>query len=176
MQTVILCGGRGTRLGRESEVRPKPLVNVGDRPILWHIMKQYASYGHTDFVLCLGYLGDEIKDYFLHYDARQNDITLQLGSPSDITTHSEHAEKNWRVTLSNTGRDANTGARLKRVERYITDQTFMMTYGDGLSSIDLKKLEEFHRSHGKLATVSAVHPPDAPGISFFSSDFIPSLL
>jgi len=159
MQTVILCGGRGTRLGRESEVRPKPLVNIGERPILWHIMKHYASYGHSDFVLCLGYLGDAIKDYFLHYDARQNDITIQLGSPSDFTAHSAHDEQDWRVTLANTGRDANTGARLKRVERYITDTTFMMTYGDGVSSIDLKALEEFHRSHGKLATVSAVHPP-----------------
>ena len=102
MQTVILCGGRGTRLGRESEVRPKPLVNVGERPILWHIMKHYASFGHTDFVLCLGYLGDMIKDYFLNYDARQNDITVQLGNPSDITSHSAHSEQDWRVTLANT--------------------------------------------------------------------------
>lgn len=159
MQVVILCGGRGTRLGRESEVRPKPLVSVGGRPILWHIMKHYASFGHTEFVLCLGYLGDAIKDYFLHYDARQNDITLQLGKQSEVLAHSTHDEQDWRVTLANTGRDTNTGARLKRVERYITDDTFMLTYGDGVSDIDIDALLAFHRSHGKTATVSAVHPP-----------------
>lgn len=167
MQVVILCGGRGTRLGRESEVRPKPLVNLGERPILWHIMKHYATYGHQDFVLCLGYLGDLIKDYFLHYDSRQNDFTVELGKRSGVTAHSAH-EEDWKVTLADTGRDAYTGARLKNVERYITDSTFMMTYGDGVSDIDLNALLRFHREHGKIATVSAVRPPARFGEMTFS--------
>jgi glucose-1-phosphate cytidylyltransferase len=159
MQVVILCGGRGTRLGRESEVRPKPLVSIGERPILWHIMKHYATFGHKDFVLCLGYLGDMIKDYFLHYDARQSDVTLQLGKPSEVEVRSRHDEQDWRVTLADTGRESNTGARLKRVERYITEPTFLMTYGDGVCDVDLTALVAFHRGHGRAATVSAVHPP-----------------
>jgi glucose-1-phosphate cytidylyltransferase len=135
------------------------MVRVGDRPILWHIMKHYASYGHKAFVLCLGYLGEVIKDYFLHYEARQNDVTVELGRKSGVTIHSAHEEQDWQVTLANTGLDANTGARLKRIQGYIEGPTFMATYGDGVSSIDLNALLDFHRGHGKVATVTAVHPP-----------------
>ena len=159
MQVVILCGGRGTRLGREADLRPKPMINVGDRPILWHIMKYYASFGHRDFVLCLGHLGDVIKDYFLHYDARQNDVSVELGESSRVTVHSTHGERDWKVTLTDTGRDTYTGARLQRVERYVSDATFLLTYGDGLSNVDLRLLLDFHRGHGKVCTVTAVHPP-----------------
>ena len=158
MQVVILCGGRGTRLGRASEVRPKPMVKIGDRPILWHIMKSYAAAGHSEFVLCLGYLGEVIKDYFINYHARQSDITVELGEQSKIEVLARHQE-DWRVTLADTGLDTNTGARLKRVERYITEPLFMLTYGDGVANVDLAALERFHREHGKIATVTAVHPP-----------------
>ncbi|MFQ5720612.1 MAG: glucose-1-phosphate cytidylyltransferase [Acidobacteriota bacterium] len=168
MQVVILCGGRGTRLGRESEVRPKPMVNIGTRPILWHIMKYYASFGHKEFVLCLGYLGDVIKDYFLHYDARQNDVTVELGDRTHTTVHSTHEERDWKVTLAHTGRDTQTGARVRKVAPYITDPTFMLTYGDGVSDVDVDVLIAFHREHGKLATVTAVHPPARFGELTFS--------
>ncbi|MEE9473434.1 MAG: glucose-1-phosphate cytidylyltransferase [Acidimicrobiia bacterium] len=159
MKVVILCGGRGTRLGRESEVRPKPMVSIGDRPILWHIMKYYASFGHKDFILCLGHLGDVIKDHFLHYEARQNDITIELGNKSKVKIHSSHDEQDWQVTLANTGLDTNTGARVKWIEQYLDEDLFFLTYGDGLSNIDLNELLAMQRRHGKLATVSAVHPP-----------------
>ncbi|MEM7248349.1 MAG: glucose-1-phosphate cytidylyltransferase [Acidobacteriota bacterium] len=158
MQVVILCGGRGTRLGRQSELRPKPMVRIGERPILWHIMKTYASFGHGDFVLCLGWLSDVIKDYFLNYDARQSDVTVRLGERSEVTVHSTH-EEDWSVTLADTGLDTNTGARLKRIERYIEDDTFLLTYGDGVADVDIDAAVELHRSHGKIATVTAVHPP-----------------
>lgn len=158
IKTVILCGGRGTRLGRESELRPKPMVSIGDRPILWHIMKSYASHGHRDFVLCLGYLSDSIKDFFLHYDVRQSDVTVAVGRGSEVTVHSSH-EENWNVTLANTGLDTNTGGRLKRVAGYLTGRTFMLTYGDGVANVDIPRLLDFHERHGKMATVTAVHPP-----------------
>ena len=159
MQAVILCGGRGTRLGRESEIRPKPLVEIGEKPILWHIMKYYARFGHTDFILCLGYKGEMIKRYFLEYEAIENDVTVQLGVEPKVAYHSSHPEQGWSVTMANTGLETNTGARVKRIEKYIEGDEFLLTYGDGVCDIDLEKLIAFHRSHGKAATVSAVHPP-----------------
>ena len=159
MQVVILCGGRGTRLGAETEVRPKPMVGIGSMPILWHIMKYYAHFGHRDFVLCLGYKGEIIKEYFLNYEAMQNDVTVELGERPGITYHSAHEEQGWRVTLADTGLETNTGARLKRVQKYLGSEGFMLTYGDGVSNVDLGRLAELHRSHGKIATVTAVHPP-----------------
>lgn len=160
MQVVILCGGRGTRLGRESEVIPKPMVTIGERPILWHIMKHYARHGHKDFVLCLGYLGDAIRDYFLNYETRHNDVTLELGERAGVTVHPpRHDEQGWRVTLAETGLDTYTGARLKLVERYITSDDFLLTYGDGVSDVDITALVAFHRAHGRVATVTAVRPP-----------------
>jgi glucose-1-phosphate cytidylyltransferase len=164
MKVVILCGGQGTRLREETEFRPKPMVDVGGRPILWHIMKTYAQCGLRDFVMCLGYRGNLIKEYFLNYEAMNNDFTVSLGSKSRISYHGAHEEQDFSVTLADTGPTAMTGARLKRVERFVDGDTFMMTYGDGLSDINFNALLEFHRSHGKLATVTTVRPPSRFGL------------
>lgn len=158
MKAVILCGGLGTRLREETEFRPKPLVEIGGRPILWHIMKTYAHYGLRDFVLCLGYRGQMIKDYFLNYEAMNNDFTICLGRRHQVTHHGAHSEQDFVVTLAETGAVAMTGARVKRVEKYVEDDTFLVTYGDGVADIDIGALIDFHRSHGRLATVSTVHP------------------
>lgn len=165
MKVVILCGGQGTRLREETEFRPKPMVEIGGRPILWHIMKSYAHHGFSDFVLCLGYKGTMIKEYFLNYEAMNNDFTIALGKLHSITYHDAHEEQDFRVTLADTGADAMTGARIKRVQRYVgSDDTFMVTYGDGLSDINVRDLLAFHRAHGKLATVSTFRPTSRFGI------------
>ncbi len=158
MKVVILCGGLGTRLREETEFRPKPMVNIGNRPILWHIMKIYAHYGHKEFILGLGYKGEMIKEYFYHYEIMNNDVTLELGCPEKICIHQTHEENGWLVTLADTGEKALKGARLKKVEKYITDDEFMVTYGDGVADIDINALLAFHRSHGKLATVTGINP------------------
>jgi glucose-1-phosphate cytidylyltransferase len=159
MKAVILCGGQGTRIQEVTGgLKPKPMVEVGGRPILWHIMKGYSTHGIRDFVLCLGHLGGMIKEFFLHYDALNSDFTARLGAKGDITYHRPHDEVDWQVTLADTGLDAMTGARLSRVRRYVGGETFMMTYGDGLADIDLRALLEFHREHGKIATVTGVNP------------------
>jgi glucose-1-phosphate cytidylyltransferase len=159
MKVVILCGGKGTRLREETEFRPKPMVEIGGRPILWHIMKIYAHYGLTDFVLCLGYRGSMIKEYFLNYESMVNDISIELGkSEGHIYYHNAHNENGFRVTLVETGLETLTGGRLKRIQQYVHDATFLMTYGDGLANIDIGKLIAFHNSHGKVATVTAVRP------------------
>jgi glucose-1-phosphate cytidylyltransferase len=164
LKVVILCGGLGTRLREETEFRPKPMVEVGSRPILWHIMKTYAHYGFRDFVLCLGYRGTMIKEYFLNYAAMNNDFTLALNCKSRIEYHGEHDEQDHAVTLVDTGLNAMTGARVRRARRYVDGSTFMVTYGDGLANINLAALLEFHRSHGKLATVSIVRPTSRFGL------------
>lgn len=158
IKVVILCGGRGSRLREETEVRPKPLVEIGDRPILWHIMKIYAHYGFRDFILCLGYKGELIKEYFLNYEVMSNDFTIRLGSRGQIQFHSGHLEKGWNITLVNTGNQAQTGTRIKRIEKYIETDTFMVTYGDGVGNINIKKLLEYHMSSKKIGTVTGVHP------------------
>ncbi|MBI4248162.1 MAG: glucose-1-phosphate cytidylyltransferase [Elusimicrobia bacterium] len=155
MPVVILCGGRGARLQEETVLKPKPLVEIGNRPILWHIMKIYAHHGFNDFILCLGYKGDMIKQYFLNYEVAHDDFTLNLGSKK-IQIHRPHQEQNWKVTLAETGHSAMTGARLKRVERYVAGDLFMMTYGDGVSNVDIRALLEFHQSHGKIGTITGV--------------------
>ena len=135
LPVVLLCGGMGTRLREETEYRPKPMVEIGDRPILWHIMKGTPRYGHTDFIVCLGYKGERIRDYFLRYDEMQHDLTVELGDPTrTIRSHGDHGELGWRVTLANTGLKAATGARIKRASRYIEGDTFMVTYGDGVAT------------------------------------------
>ncbi len=164
MQTVILAGGLGTRLREETEFRPKPMVEIGGRPILWHIMKMYAHYGFTDFVACLGYRGDLIKEYFLNYEAMNNDFTATLGRESSIEVHGAHNEQEFRVTLADTGMDTMTGGRVRRIKKYIEGDTFLLTYGDGVSDVDLGALVEFHKSHGRLATVTAVRPSSRYGI------------
>jgi glucose-1-phosphate cytidylyltransferase len=163
MKTVILCGGQGTRLREETEYRPKPLVEVGSRPILWHIMKHYQHFGFADFVLCLGYRGGMIKDYFLNYEAHANDFTISLGTKNEIQYQDAHSEGDFRVTCAETGLDTMTGGRLKKVRRYLGNEPFFLTYGDGLSDIDIQKTLDFHKSHGKLATVTIVRAPSRFG-------------
>lgn len=158
MKVVILCGGFGTRLREETEFRPKPMVNIGEKPILWHIMKYYSQFGFQDFTLALGYKGEMIKNYFCHYELMNNDVTIALGQPENICIHHSHDEAGWKITLADTGERALKGARLKKIERYITDETFMMTYGDGLADLDIKALLAFHKAHGKLATVTGINP------------------
>jgi len=157
MKVVILCGGLGTRLQEETEFRPKPMVNIGTHPILWHIMKIYSHFGHHEFVLSLGYKSEMVKEYFYHYELINNDITLKLSHPRQMQFHQSHDENNWVITMVNTGRNALKGARLKRVENFIDGNTFMMTYGDGVADIDIDKLLAFHRKHGKIATVTGVN-------------------
>ncbi|MFH1983025.1 MAG: glucose-1-phosphate cytidylyltransferase [Pseudomonadota bacterium] len=158
MQVVILCGGLGTRLREETEFRPKPMVNIGSRPILWHIMKIYAHYNISEFVLALGYKGEMIKDYFIHYEIMNNDVTIELGSPKSMHLHNCHDESGWKITLANTGDKAMKGARLKKVENYIHGENFMLTYGDGVADINIESLIKFHKQHGKIATVTGVNP------------------
>ena len=164
MKVAILCGGLGTRLREETEFRPKPLVDVGGHPILWHIMKLYAHHGFRDFVLCLGYRGNMIKEYFLNYEAMNNDFTICLGRESRIEYNDNHQEQDFRITLADTGLETMTGGRLKRAQKYIPDDCFMVTYGDGVSDVDIGKLVEFHKSHGKLATVTTFRPVSRFGI------------
>jgi len=157
MKTVILCGGRGTRLSEETQYRPKPMVEIGERPILWHIMKIYEHHGLNDFILALGYKGDVIKDYFLDYHARQSNLTVHL--QTGHVDYSNPTAEDWRVTLIDTGAQTMTGGRLLRLANELrTGGTFMLTYGDGVSDVDLEALLTFHRSHGRLATLTAVRP------------------
>lgn len=157
MKVVILCGGQGTRLREETEFRPKPMVNIGPRPILWHIMKRYAHYGYNDFVLCLGYKGEMIKEYFYHYELFNNDFTLELGNSHAFKMHNAHSEQGWKITMVDTGVTALKGARIKRIEDYLDADLFMLTYGDGIADIDVKELVAFHQSHGKMVTVTGVN-------------------
>lgn len=162
MKAVLLAGGLGTRLSEETSTRPKPMVEIGGRPILWHIMKLYSHHGIHDFVVCCGYKGYVIKEYFANYFLHMSDVTFDI-SANTMEVHQRHAEP-WRVTLVDTGDDTLTGGRLKRVESYIRDDdAFCFTYGDGLSDIDIAASIDFHRQHGKLATVTAVLPPGRYG-------------
>lgn len=161
MKTVILCGGYGTRIRDVADDIPKPMIPIGSMPILWHIMKYYAHFGHKEFVLCLGYKSRAIKDFFLNYDASQSDFTMGLGcSTSAIEYHNEHPELDWRITFAETGLKAMTGARISRIKKYIgNDENFLLTYGDGVGNIDLDRLLHFHKSHGRILTVTGVRPP-----------------
>jgi glucose-1-phosphate cytidylyltransferase len=162
MKTVILAGGLGTRLSEETDVRPKPMVEIGSYPILWHIMKHYESFGFREFCVALGYKGKLIKEFFLNYRMLATpELTVELGT-GGISTRGHHPE-DWKVHLVDTGLDTMTGGRLKRLRPYLEDGTFMMTYGDGLSDVDLRGLVDFHCSHGRLATVTAVRPPSRFG-------------
>lgn len=156
MKVVILAGGFGTRLSEETVVKPKPMVEVGGKPMLWHIMKIYSHYGHNDFVICLGYKGYLIKEYFANYFLHMADVTFDMEQNS-MHVHNKNAEP-WRVTLVDTGDTTMTGGRIKRVGDYVGDATFMLTYGDGVSDVDINALVEHHKTHGRLATVTAVQP------------------
>jgi glucose-1-phosphate cytidylyltransferase len=161
MKVAILCGGRGTRFREVSDVIPKPMAPIGDRPILWHIMKIYSYYGFNEFVLLLGYKGDYIRDFFLNFAALTNDITIDLSKngADRVTFHGQSAEP-WRITCVDTGEDAMTGARFWRARKYLEqDDMFLATYGDGVANIDIPKLIQFHKAHGKVATLTGAHPP-----------------
>ena len=160
MKVVILCGGFGTRIRDVSDDLPKPMIPIGNLPILWHIMRYYAHWGHRQFVLCLGYKGWAIKDFFLNYDTHTTDFTLRLGTREPIALHTEAVPLPWDVTLSDTGAAAMTGARIRRVKKYLDgEENFLLTYGDGVGDIDLDALLKFHLSHGKVLTVTGVRPP-----------------
>ena len=161
---VILCGGMGTRLREETEYKPKPMVEIGGRPILWHIMKIYAYYGFYEFILCLGYKGHIIKEYFLNYEMMCNDCTIHLGKKYRIAYQSNHKEQDFKVTLVDTGLHTMTGGRIKRIESFIKTDKFMVTYGDGLANINVDSLVKFHSSHGKLATLTAARTPSRYGV------------
>ncbi|MGI0485367.1 glucose-1-phosphate cytidylyltransferase [Pantanalinema rosaneae CENA516] len=163
---VILCGGKGTRLREETEFRPKPIIQVGDRPIIWHIMKTYSYYGYKNFMLCLGYKGEVIREYFYNYDWNHNDIVLDLGNKEVRKIGNGNDEADWKIWMIDTGQETMTGGRLKRMAPYLRQMDsdlFMATYGDGVCNVNIEELVKFHHSHGKLATVTAVRPPSRFG-------------
>jgi glucose-1-phosphate cytidylyltransferase len=159
LKVVILAGGYGTRIRDVAEDIPKPMIPIGPYPILWHIMKTYSKFGITDFIICLGYKGQAIKDFFLNYEAFTRDFTISFGKTSEIKFHNKHNESNWNVTLADTGLSSMTGSRISRIKHYLDNEDFMITYGDGVSDINIKKLIDFHNSHNKLLTVTGVRPP-----------------
>ncbi len=162
MKAVILAGGLGTRISEETDHLPKPMVSIGGKPILWHIMKAYAHHGIKDFVVCLGYKGYVIKEYFTNYFYHMSDLTVDLGA-GEINVHQHHGE-DWRITLVDTGAETMTGGRLKRIKKYLGKESFCLTYGDGVSNVDVGKLIAFHKKHGKKATVTAITPPGRFGV------------
>jgi glucose-1-phosphate cytidylyltransferase len=168
MKTVILAGGLGTRLSEETVLKPKPMVEIGGMPILWHIMKIYSTYGYNDFIVCLGYKGYIIKEYFANYFLHQSDVTINLKN-NTTTVHNNHAEP-WTVSLIDTGIGTMTGGRIKRIRPYIGNEPFMLTYGDGVSNVDIGKLVEFHRNNGKHCTVTTVQPSGRFGALTFDDD------
>jgi glucose-1-phosphate cytidylyltransferase len=172
MKVVILAGGLGSRLAEETELKPKPMVEIGGRPILWHILKHYAHYGFKEFVIALGYKGDVIKRFFLDYQRLSSSITVDLARGT-VEVHQSEAE-DWLVHLIDTGPDTNTGGRIRRLEPWLRDETFMVTYGDGVTDVDLRDLLRFHRTQGRIATVTAVRPPARFGGLNFDGDLIAS--
>jgi glucose-1-phosphate cytidylyltransferase len=156
MKVVLLAGGLGTRISEETVLKPKPMVEIGGMPILWHIMKIYSAYGFNDFVICLGYKGYVIKEYFANYFLHKSDVTIDLVNNS-VTVHDSHAEP-WKITLVDTGNSTMTGGRIKRIQSHIGNETFLLTYGDGVGNVDIKKLVEFHQKHGKACTITSVQP------------------
>lgn len=157
VKVVILAGGYGTRISEESHLKPKPMIEIGERPILWHIMKHYSYHGFNDFVICLGYKGFYIKEYFAHYFLHESDVTFDFQNDNQLITHNHTAEP-WRVTLVNTGLDTMTGGRVKRIQKYTGNEPFMLTYGDGVSDVNISDLVENHRLYGRIATVTTVQP------------------
>lgn len=163
MKVVILAGGLGTRISEESHLRPKPMIGIGDQPILWHIMKYYSAFGFQDFIICCGYKGHMIKEYFADYYLHRSDVTFDFSSDNKMTVHSNVAEP-WRVTLVDTGLNTQTGGRVKRVQKYIGDEPFMLTYGDGVSDVDLNALLAQHKQSGKIVTLTGIQPGGRFGV------------
>ena len=174
MKVVVLAGGLGSRLQEETTVRPKPMVEIGGHPMLWHILNIYASYGHKEFIIALGYRGDVIKNYFLNYYYLRNNISISLNS-GEVSVHDGDRE-DWRVHLVDTGLRTQTGGRIRRLSEWIGDEPFMLTYGDGVAKLDIPKLLDFHRKHGRLATVTAVRPPARFGGISFNGDRVAKFL
>jgi glucose-1-phosphate cytidylyltransferase len=172
MKVVIFAGGRGTRISEESHLKPKPMIAIGEKPILWHIMKIYAAYGHSDFVICLGYKGYVIKEYFINYFLHNSDLTVDI-KDNTVTIHNKPKEE-FRVTLVETGLDTMTAGRLKRVQSYIGNEEFMLTYGDGVADINVDNLLTFHHNHGKIATMTAIQPGSRFGIMDLDSNDVVS--
>ena len=170
LKAVILAGGLGTRLREETEFRPKPMVEIGGRPILWHIMKHLSTHGISEFIVAVGYRGDIIKDYFLNYETRNNDFTIRLGSRDEVTIHGGHDEAEWRVTVADTGPETPTGGRIRRIAHYLSDQPFLVAYGDGVSNVDVGALIEGHHQRGLLATVTITQPPSRFGVVHLEGD------
>ncbi|MDP3713059.1 MAG: glucose-1-phosphate cytidylyltransferase [Mycobacteriales bacterium] len=173
MKAVLLAGGLGTRMREETEFRPKPMVEVGGKPVLWHIMKMFSSHGINEFVVCAGYKSEIIKEYFLSYEARNNDFTITLGKSHELVFHDQHLEADWTVTVADTGAATMTGGRVARIRRYVEgDGPFMVTYGDGLADVDLTDLLAFHRAHGKAATITTVQPLSRFGLVDLDGDSV----
>lgn len=169
MKVVIFAGGYGTRISEESHLKPKPMIEIGEKPILWHIMKHYSHYGFSEFVICLGYKGNLIKEYFANYFLYGADVTFDMRYGNNMQVHTNMSEP-WKVTLVNTGLDTMTGGRLKRVKEYLQNDTFMLTYGDGVSDVNITELLAYHKTHGKLATVTAVQPGGRYGVLGVNED------
>ena len=169
MKVVLLAGGLGTRLSEETEIKPKPMVEIGGMPILWHIMKEYSHYGYNDFVICAGYKQHVIKEWFADYFFYTSDITFDFTQGNKVIIHDQHSEP-WKVTVVDTGLNTMTGGRIKRIQKYVGNETFLMTYGDGVCDVDINKLVEFHQSHNKIATLTAVKMKQQKGILDIGGD------
>ena len=170
MKVVILAGGYGTRISEESQFKPKPMIEIGGMPILWHIMKEYSFYGHTEFIICAGYKQQMIKEWFANYFLRSSDVTFDYrDGKNEMHVRSSHAEP-WQVTIADTGLDTMTGGRIKRIQPYVGEEPFLMTYGDGVCDVDINKLIAFHKEHGKIATLTAVIQDQAKGVLDIDSD------
>ncbi len=170
MKAVLLAGGLGTRMREETEFRPKPMVEIGGKPVLWHLMKIFAANGITDFVVCTGYKGEQIKEYFLNYAAHNNDFTITLGHRGALEFHDDHTESNWTVTVADTGAATLTGGRVERIEKYVKGERFIVTYGDGLADVDIAALVAFHEAHGRKATITTVRPLSRFGLVDVDAD------
>jgi glucose-1-phosphate cytidylyltransferase len=169
VKVVILAGGYGTRISEESHLRPKPMIEIGDKPILWHIMKGYSYHGYNEFIICLGYKSYSIKEYFANYYLYGSDVTFNFNNQNETIIHNETAEP-WKVTLVETGKDTMTGGRIQSIQKYVGQEPFMLTYGDGVSDIDIAKLVAFHQAHGKLATITATQPHGRFGVLQLAED------
>ena len=170
MKVVLLAGGFGTRIAEESQMKPKPMIDIGGMPILWHIMKEYAAYGHTEFIVCAGYRQQVIKQWFADYFLRSSDVTFDYrGGKNVMTVHESHVEP-WQVTVVDTGLHTMTGGRIRRIRKYVGEEPFLMTYGDGVCDVDINKLIDFHRHHGKIATLTAVMQDQSKGVLDIGGD------
>lgn len=169
MKVVILAGGLGTRISEESHMRPKPMIEIGGMPILWHIMKQYSYCGYNEFIICAGYRQHMIKEYFADYYLHRSDITFDFSAGNEMTVHSNVAEP-WKVTIVDTGLNTMTGGRIKRIQKYVGNESFMLTYGDGVCDVDMREIEKFHRSHGKIGTITAIDVDQRFGVLDLDDD------